>query len=365
MSAAESALASRASTVAPLAAAEESEWEAFVREHPDSTIYHSLAWRDVTREGLGHEPRYLRARDADGRVSGVLPLFLVKGLFGRRLVSVPMRDRGGVVARDVATASALVESAIALRDALRCKYLELRSLTQMSTEVVAANGLTETPHWITTRIDLTPGADVLWKRLDKDAVRWAVNRARRYGLVVTVDDSPAAADLFYELFVKTRCAMGIPPFPRELFRAIHRHLVVPGRAICMIVRKGDVPVHGLISFISGDTLIPAYAAPQNAYRKENPTDLLIWEAVAWACAHGFSTLDFGADSPRQTGLLRFKSKWGGVQHPMHYYVQAAEGRALPNFDSSSPTFELARRLWRRLPVSIARPLGAWTTRQLS
>ena len=353
------------SAVARLAPAEEAEWEDFVKNHPEASIYHSLAWREVTREGLGHQPYYLRARDADGRISGVLPLFLVTGIFGRRLVSVPMRDRGGVLTRDIATASALVEGAIELRDKLRCNYLELRSLGELPAEVVAANGLTESPHWVTTRIDLTPGADALWKRLDRDAIRWAINRGRRTGLTVTVDDSADGAELFYELFVRTRCAMGIPPFPRELFRAIHRHLIVPERAILMIVRKGDVPIHGLISFLSGDTIVPAYAAPQNAYRKDYPNELVFWEAIAWACARGYKTLDFGADSPRQTGLLWFKSKWGGVQHQMHYYVQAAAGRSAPTFDSSAPTFELARRIWRRLPAAIARPLGAWTTRQLS
>jgi FemAB-related protein (PEP-CTERM system-associated) len=344
---------------------ERQRWDAFATTHPHGTIYHTLAWKAVTEEGLGHRAHYLRAVDASGEFAGILPLFAVKGLHGRRLVSVPMRDRGGVLARDAGTASLLVSRAIELTRELNSKYLELRSLEEIDPNVCRANELHCERYWITTRIDLSPGIQQLWKALDKNAVRWAINKARKEGVHVDVDETPVGMDTFYEMFVRTRSSMGIPPFPKSLFMSIHRHLITHGKANLFLARKGSEPINGQINFLSGDTFIPAYAAPQNRWRKYYPSDVMLWSTIEWAVDRGFRYYDFGADSPLQTGLLRFKKKWGGVQRPLPYYYFLNRVGAPPRFDDSTVGYQLARRLWRLLPTSLSKRLGAWVTRQLS
>jgi FemAB-related protein (PEP-CTERM system-associated) len=344
---------------------EASAWDSFVEQHPDGNIYHTLAWKAVTEEGLGHRAYYLRALSAAGEIVGVLPLFLVRGLFGRRLVSVPMRDRGGLLARDAESAKSLVARAVELSRELGCGYLELRSLTPMDSEVVRATGLRCDEHWVTTRVDLTPGCEQLWKALDRNAIRWAINNAKRKGVRVEMDLSAGGVATFYKLFVRTRTEMGIPPFPRSLFEAIWRNLIARGKANLFVVWKDDQPIHALISFFSKDTFIPAYAAPQNAWRKYYPSECAIWQTIEWAAEQGYRSYDFGADSPRQTGLLWFKKKWGGVPQPICYYYWLNGRTGLPNADSSSPAYSLVRKAWSLLPIPVSSSLGAWVTRQLS
>ncbi len=345
---------------------EEAKWEAFVSSRPQATIYHSLAWRNVTVEGLGHTPKYLRATSAAGEITGVLPLFVVGGLWGRRLVSVPMRDRAGVLADDDASTGALVSRAVALRTELRCDYLELKQFGTLPADVVAAHRLQRVEHWVTTRIDLTVGRDRLWTALDRDAVRWAINKARRSGVRVVEDSSPEGIERFYELFSRTRTRMGIPPFPPGLFRAIHRHIIMAGKGNLVLATVGDEAVNAMVSFFSGTSFLPAYAAPQRSVDKRfYPSESVFWHTIEWAVANGFTTYDFGADSPRQEGLLRFKRKWGGVPMPIPSYFQVREGKRLPEFDSSKSTFDAARRVWARLPLGLSKRLGAVVTRQLS
>jgi hypothetical protein len=63
--------------------------------HAHGTFFHRLAYRDVVRDRMRHEPVYLVAKD-DGVVVGALPLFLVGSpLLGRALVSVPYGVYGG------------------------------------------------------------------------------------------------------------------------------------------------------------------------------------------------------------------------------------------------------------------------------
>jgi FemAB-related protein (PEP-CTERM system-associated) len=340
-------------------------WDAFVESHPDGTIYHTQAWRRVTEEGFGHRAYYLRALDERGHFVGILPLFLVQGLFGRRLVSVPMRDRGAVLSTDQKTESLLICQAIDLSRELRCKYLELRSLHRMSPETVEERNLHCRQEWITTRIDLSPGVERLWKNLDKDFVRWAINKARKQGVTVELDATERGINLFYELFAKTRRKMGIPPFRKRLFESIWRTLIQEERANLFLVWKDSEPIHGMINFFSKDTFIPAYAAPQNQWRKSYPNEVMIWHTIAWATERGFRFYDFGSDSPRQTGLLRFKKKWGGVQQLMFYYYFTNEHAKVPHFDSSADSYSVLRKAWTLLPAPVCKIAGGWVTRQLS
>ncbi len=344
---------------------DEADWEQFIEKHPQGNIYHSLAWKRVTEEGLGHRPQYLLARDAAGKVTGVLPLFEVSGLFGRRLVSMPMRDRGGLLAGEPAAAAVLLARAVALTRELACAYLELRSDEELDPELVLAHRLHCARNWITSRVDLTPGKDALWKSLDKNAVRWAITNVCKKGVRVEADTSPEGMQLFYELFARTRKGLGIPPFPPALFDAIRRHLIPTGQASLLLARKDGLPIGGMISLLSKNTFLPAYAAPQKQWQKLYPSEVLIWSAMEWAAENGFQTFDFGADSPRQRGLLRFKRKWGAAQHAMYAYYFLNGKRVPPEFDSSSPVYELARKTWKILPGPVSRALGSWVTRQLS
>jgi FemAB-related protein (PEP-CTERM system-associated) len=352
-------------TVDLLGSEEESKWEAFVREHSDGHIYHTLTWKKVTSEGFGHESYFLRAIDKSNAILGILPLFLVKGIYGRRLVSVPMRDRGGILANNAQTASHLVSRAIELTRELKSRYLELRSLQEIDPLVVSQNNLHCERYWITTRIDLSPGVDSLWKALDKKSLRWAIKKAGKLGVQIEVSDGLEGIETFYEIFVRTRRSMGIPPFSKKLFISIWEHLIQKDKANLFLAWKDHVAINGMINLFSKDTFIPAYAAPQNEWRKHYPSEFVIWNTIEWAATNGFYYYDFGADSPNQKGLLWFKKKWGGVQHPMYNYYFLNDSDSPPNFDSTSKTYSVLRKVWSHLPISVCKHLGGWVTRQLS
>ncbi len=340
-------------------------WDSYANGHPEGTIYHTTAWKYVTEEGFGHRAHYLLAEDISGSIQGLLPLFFVDGIFGRRLVSLPMRDRGSVLATDPSVANELIASAIQSTQELDCKYLELKSLNNLDIAPTSLESLELDRNWITSRIDLTPGEEQLWRRLDKDAVRWAVKKASKNGIRVDEEHSERGVEIFYEMFVHTRCSMGIPPFPKHLFTAIWENIISKGLGNMFIAWLGNEPVNAIINLLSKDTLIAAYAAPQNQWRKYYPSDAIFWKTISWAANNGYRYCDFGANSAQQTSLIWYKKKWGAVQHPMFYYYYLNKGSGLPNFDSSSSSYNLMRQTWKLLPEALCKPLGSWVTRQLS
>ncbi len=103
------------------------EWDACVRGARAWTPFHRWGWKSVIEQVFGHECLYLAARDAGGRVEGVLPLVRVKSLiFGDYLVSMPFVNFGGPLGSDAAV-HALVQHAIEIARERRIGLLELRS----------------------------------------------------------------------------------------------------------------------------------------------------------------------------------------------------------------------------------------------
>src|SRR5689334_21069969 len=98
-------------------------WRTFRRNcHAHSpSLQHE--WLAVLREGLGHRPFCLEARDDAGAV-GLLPLCLVESiLFGKFLVSLPYLNLGGVLAENEQVGYALIDAAVSLADELNVRHL--------------------------------------------------------------------------------------------------------------------------------------------------------------------------------------------------------------------------------------------------
>src|SRR3989338_6906365 len=98
------------------------EWDAFVREAPDGSPFHLIAWKRAVQTAFGHRPRYPRAVGPTG-LGGALPLLEVRGLLGgRALISVPYVVYGGICARSAEARQALLDSATSLARRLGARH---------------------------------------------------------------------------------------------------------------------------------------------------------------------------------------------------------------------------------------------------
>src|SRR5262245_54953998 len=110
-------------------------WDAFVEHHPHGSVFHLTAWQRVIEKTFGHEPNHIVAYSSDGRVEGVLPLFLVRSrIFGRMLVSTPHAAYGGILASSEAARQALFQEAAVIAKARDVEFLELRGFRNVLEE---------------------------------------------------------------------------------------------------------------------------------------------------------------------------------------------------------------------------------------
>ena len=89
--------------------------------------------------------------------------------------------------------------------------------------------------------------------------------------------------------------------------------------------------------------------------------LLYWSAMQRAIATGHQVFDFGRSSV-DSSTLRFKQQWGTSLHPLPWYYDSADN--MPDVSNSNTKFEMAVKIWQKLPVSLANLLGPPITKHL-
>jgi hypothetical protein len=346
--------AARSPIVRELPTTEEDHWTHFVTRHPDANLYHTLAWRDVLQEVFGHRPIYLLC-EQDGKVCGVLPMFLVKfPLLGSKLISIPYDiGSGGALAVDEVSERALMERAVALANEFHVNYLELRCAERRP--VVESLRLQRSEPVLISEMELDTEAQV-WSRMEKDH-RKAIRKAENRGVEVREAETLEDFQDFYHVILRVFRAFGTPPYGANYFPILWRRLHASGAVRLLLAHVERRCVGGLLLFCWGRNLVSKFAAclpeavPLRAYVA------LYWRAIQFGLNSGYRRLSWGTASRDQVGLIEFKERWGAQTHPAVLYDLPVRGK-IPSIEKYYDSQGLSRRLWRWLPLSTTRLGGA-------
>ncbi len=329
-------------------------WDTFVDRHPDATVAHLSAWGRVFQAAYGHEPLYLLAED-DGEVVGVLPLTMMRSrLFGRRLVSMPFLDYGGVLAEPGRGAeAALLECAMATARELGAQTLGLRQFEALGLGPAAAADRV-------TMLLALPSEQAVWRALPSER-RNRIRKGEKNGLQAQWSDA-RALDEFYRVFAVNMRDLGSPVHSRAFFDTMLAHL--PGTARVLLVRDpGGRTIGAAVCLFFRDTIMVPWVSSLREAFALCPNFVLYWEVIRFGCRNGFRTLDLGR-SLRNAGTFEFKRQWGAVPHTLPWiFLTVARGASAPP-DQDRSRFARMIECWKRVPVPIANALGPWIRRQL-
>lgn len=333
--------------VSILTPSDEPVWQAYVNSHPDATVYHSLEWRDILYTEYGFEPIYLIAGEG-GKVVGVLPMFLVKNLRGKRLVSLPFSIYGGPLAETDSVVEALLNKCIAMVNSGEVGHVEIKPFGKI--DFADKLGF-ETIEWGAGCImDLGGGKEALW---DGFAERFNVAKGAKKGLCFVLTDGERLEE-FYRLQLMTRKRLGLPTPRLGYYASFFDKL--PGMAKLAIVEKDGKAIAGDIFFAYRDSILLVLNVSDWEYRNCKPNDFMIWNIIDWACGSGFKRLDHGPVPIEEKGLMYFKKKWGGemVKASRYYYPYVIKDAAKIRGSG----------LFRAMPMKIAGMIGSKVIRVL-
>ena len=319
--------------------------ELYCQMHAGSAFFHRPGWTHLVEEVYGHRNQTLIAKTGD-RITGVLPLNLVKSpLTGKALISNAFAVGSGILSSDEQSHQALAAAAIDLGRDENVDYIELRSTdatlegwhTKASTYVGFEKPIAQTPDEILSSIP----------RKRRAELRKALKLEKEGRLTFTRDTS---IDHFYRLYALSLRNLGTPVFPKRFAQAIVDRF--RDKIDLLTVHYDGEPIASLLSFEHGNRIMPYYVGASAQARPSRGFDFIYWQQMLIARERGLDLFDFGR-SKVNIGSYGFKKTWGIEPTPLAYQVKLIGTQTMPDINPNNPKFQLATRVWKRLPVPVA------------
>lgn len=333
--------------VRPLTPDDRPRWDAFVRRHPHGTPFHLLAWRDCIAATFGYEPRYLVA-ESGGELRGVLPLFLVENLAVKRaLISTPFAVYGGALADADDARDALRDAVRELGESLNVQYVDLRNA-----DAAQCLGFAPVDRYVTFTQPLSPQTDEELLTALPKKTRNMVRKSLKPGFTArrTRDTT-----VFERLHSQNLRRLGTPCFPPRHFARL-----VEAFGDEVDLREVSLPdgtvVATSFNFLYNGSFHTYYAASDERHLNLAPNNFMYFDQLLWAGQNQFHTYDFGR-SKKGAGTVDFKRHWITSMRELPYEMLLVRRREMPNFSPANPKFDLAIRVWQRLPLPVTRLLG--------
>jgi hypothetical protein len=347
-------------TQAPLLPARTS---TLLEQQIQETFAYQPAWLDLISRLYGYSVTPLTITNSSGELTGYLPICsLYSPLTGRRLVSLPFSDHSPLLAEDEASAHALIDKAIQLAQMQKARYLELR--TGGGHPALARDAhLAESSLYVRWLLPLTCGADPIWSGLRKPVQR-QIKKSQHLGVQVRIAETRADMDVYYRLHLQTRSKKhGMPAQPPRFFFGLWDAFAASDRMKLLLAHYEGKVIAGMILLACGSMVHYAYGASDECYLQLAPNNLLMWQAITWACEQGYQTFDLGRTACDNEGLMEFKRRWGATKEPLtyYYYPQMA---GLASTSEQSLKFRVLTTCWRQLPLQVTGPLGGYLYKHL-
>jgi hypothetical protein len=346
-------------------------WDGYVDAHPDGSVYHHSAWLRVLLREFPRPVRALAVVDDDGRVRGVLPLVLTRGLpglrrrpgFVPRLASLPRTPIAGPLGDDPAGIALLVRAAVERTPPRTQLQLKLPGPALEGLDVPVAGRPWRTSY--VRELPARPEELRFGSARSSRGLKSRIVKARRAGVVVRDARSPEEVHRWYALYLATMRENAVPARPLRLFNAMWDELRPRGMMRLVVAEHDGGIVAGAVLLHHGATAFYAFGASAPEALTFSPMDLVQWTMIHDACAAGARRYDLGEVPEGNEGLARFKRKWGAEPERLHrYYHPPSTAPESAGYGDQGAALALAERAWQRVPLPLTAAVGAGVNRFL-
>ncbi len=281
------------------------------------------------------------------KVAGILPLVHLKSMiFGSIFCSMPYLNFGGICADSETAEKALFHDAKSILKKLKGDYIELRHLKKSTMDIPCKT------HKISMALELDPDPDVLWKNF-KTKHRTNIRRAAKNGLEIKVGGKEFLREFYNILSVGWR-DLGTPIYRLSFFENI---LDAFNESVeIYVVFYLGTPIATALNGLFKDTVEGMWTYSLREYSKLQTNYFLYWEMIRRSCQREYKLYHLGRSTSETEGTF-YKKKWNAFPKQL-YWEYVLNGRDnLPELDVENPKYQMAIKLWRKLPVCMTQVLG--------
>jgi FemAB-related protein (PEP-CTERM system-associated) len=332
---------------------DEQRWDDFVHKCEGATFFHQTGWKHAVEKAYRHQPLYLFCEDENGRITGILPLFVIKKpFFGKKLVSVPFAPYGGICATPGSSASLLLAEAIRYSESLNANFCELRSFQEHAyPNFICGN------EYSTFILDLRHDDKTMWHTIGKKN-RNMVRKGVKSGLCYELGEEPAALAEFYRVYTDSISSLGTPAHSREFFQEVFNRF--PADISIATVTLKDETIATLFLMHFKDQVILGWGGSLQASLNHAPNNFLYWNTILAAQQKGCFFFDFGR-SLKGSGNFHFKRHWGATERHLCYWYFPMEVTIRP----PQERYSLGAKVWRHIPAPLNRLVGPMIRRYVA
>jgi len=331
-------------------------WDDAVKNSPDGTVFHTTAWMDVIRKGLGLTPRFAYLPGARGSVRALVPLF--SGGWARpvRWLNFPQGCAAHPLASDDEEAALLLEQLVPAAAAEGATALLLRTPRVVQPAMPEGWQVRREQPVLRHVLDLSGAKDVetlpRMQRKLRQKVRSAARRLTDQGIGVRLAGPHDARAFARELHRILLCKHGHLGPPVRFFEALQEFLPTSARLVSVGPETGRALAFQVsISDPACCNLLYGCGLPgregSEAYRTVIATE------IDTAINAGVRSLDFSETGTNQDGLIYFKETWGSERADGSYMVMAKGDAESGLRDIGGAHFAMIQRLFRLVPVALS------------
>ncbi len=318
-------------TVHPYTSALRSEWDTFVEQSNNGTMFHLQRFLDYHPMGTWSFQHLLFRQDE--RLVGVLPA----GLSDGALWSPMGASYGSIVTLDTS-----FERSLAIVDALidYARQQEIRDLYLIPPPLIYTINYSQhieyamlfrkaafELHYISHAIDLKHGQNFL-QHFDPTA-RKNIHKILREGRLSIRESTDYAT--FHEILVENKARHGVTP-THTLENLLRLHELMPDKLrLNMVYLDGQAIAGSLLFLANSKVVLCFYNMLRYEYEHMHPIYLVMHETCRWAIENGYEWVDIGvsqdtkADDPMtpSIGLIGFKERFdarGILRSTYHIHV---------------------------------------------
>ena len=313
--------------------------EQYLNNKGEILPYHSLDFINLMDEFMGYMNYSMVSIDEmTGAVTGYLPQWLK----GKQLESVPWRDKGGPIFDNKNILREFVENTKEIVN-------NHHNIDGFIWRDIIVPELERLEYYVNVDIDLTNmSVNEYWMGLPSK-VRGKVRQAKKHGLLFKVAEhnDKNSIDMFYSLFISNRRRLGVPVYPLNLFILYFKYFDCENIKLFEVYDHNNNAVAAMILLIRNDRAIDAYSASDSSALSLKANDFLLNNVIEYCIVNKIQKFDFGADSPLQENLIKYKLKWQGVERTISssYY-----GDNVKEMDHNIKKYDFVKRIISNCPL---------------
>lgn len=307
----------------------EDAYESFVRRHPKSLFYYTLAYRDFLGDVLvSAKAVYFVVQDNSGAILGVMPSFVMEAQGIKVMNSLPFYGSHGsplVKDDDAGVYKALIDAfeSYAAENGVHSSTV-ISNIHDAHSDMIAQDYLDDRIGQITPLPD-TADEDILMAVLHQKTRNMA-RKGLKSGFEIETSESDADWDWLYETHVQNMEAIGGLAKPQKVFDALRARFDGQYR-LYMARRDGRNAAAALL--INYNDIIEYYTPVIHAdFRSDQPLSAIIFKAMQDGIEAGQKRWNWGGTWKTQEGVYRFKSRWGAEDIPYKYYTKLCDEQIL-------------------------------------